>query len=334
MIQGNRKKYIVITIVFFVLVLIGILMGAQKRRSPERLPVTQKPTIPNYIKEELDIKTVFDKKDFSFPKKAPLVKLETREPLTESDVLAKASEMGFGKNYIISNDVKRGKTYIWREGPTSLTIYSRINKVVYTSVTPLPTENKNLSNDELIEKATTFLTENSLFDEYELSFSFIVFLDIKSEETRPVSREKASAFKVNFSPIESEIKLVMIDPTESPISVWIAPDGTVFKAEAINVGLVTFSEEEVELKNYDEFIKALDEAIVVSLDDGNLFMGDLPKNSVKKIKLETVELAYLADSEVAQTYHPIYLLEGSSEISSFTDPVSITLYLPAISELR
>lgn len=331
----NKKKILSLVAIFLIiLVFLGFLFLRRKPAPPEPKLPTQSfiptPYLPDHTKGELRIEAVFDKKDFSFPESTFAVLSKPLPPLSESEVLEIANKMGFGKNYITSNDIRRGKTYIWRGGGKALTVYSKINRVVYNSEVSFPTSNKQLTNKALIKIAEDFLTGSSLVEEGALNFSFFTFIDINLEEIRPVPKKEATAYRVNFSPVESDIKLVEFDPFKSPISVWIAPDGTVFKAEVASLGQTTFSSEQFALKNYEEFISSISDAVIMSLDDGNLFMGDLPRGSVRKVTINKVELAYLVDSPNSKIYQPIFFLQGIATISGLAEPVNAVLYLPAI----
>lgn len=328
----NIKKKIILVFFFLAALAIGVFLSLKQEKQPSLSPLPE-PAIPNPVGGGFQIEAKINEKDFKFPNSLSVLVNEPPSPFTEAEAKEAAKNAGFAEEPTVSYDIYQGKTYIWSSPKDFFIVYSKTRKIVVGLNWPPPIVNKRLGNDELIGVALAFLEDKALAAKNEVSFSFFTFLK-KPEDVpegfRVGSKEEASTYLVNFSPIKSEFKVVTLDPWASPISVWVTPDGTVTKTEITNLKTLSFSPEKYSLKNYQDFKESLPKAVPISLDDGNLSVIDLPKGNLQKIRVEQVELAYLADSLTATKFQPIFLLTGKAQVTDTPDEVNILLYLPAI----
>lgn len=327
------KKIVVIIIGVFLIVVVFFYFIKQTGAPKETSPLPVKPSIPNYLKGSINVNSSVARENFVFPEKLPLVLIEKTATLTEDQVLQTATKAGFlSKNYIVADDLTKGKTYIFREKGESLTVYTKEGGVVYVSGSTPSSSSVSISDENLISTAEVFLKEKFFSENEGLYFSSIYYLREEEEGFSEVERSSANVFKVNFSPIDSKIKFVEINPLGSIISVWLDPLGQIIKSEVKKVSQARFSLEEVPIKSYDEFITTLYESIIVSLGDGSVFPGDLPEGAVQNINIKNVEVVYFSGTGSENFFQPVFLLKGDAEVKSF-GLLPVTLYLPAIKGL-
>lgn len=288
-----------------------------------------KPTFPNYVKGALSVNSTISKENFNFPDKLPLVLVEPAPALTQEAVLQTADRAGFpNKDFIVAEDVKRGKVYIFKGGSASFTVYARENEILFVSGKEPESSTSPVPERTLISTAESFLKDNLLSEGEGAFYSSINYLLENGEGIAPVEKNLANIIKVNFSPIESEIKFVETNPLDSTLSVWLDPFGQVIKAEAKRVSSTHFSPEQVTIKSYEEFNAALKNSVLVSLANGNLFPGDLNEGAITEISVTEVEIAYYQGDSSANFYQPVFLLKGTARIKGL-EPLPAVLYLPA-----
>ena len=327
----NKK----ILISLLIIVVILLIMAFFVKKEGEDFPITQsipKPIIPNPIETGFQIQSKLDEKDFPADKSASLLIRERTSAFTETEARDIASKMGFSGEPIVIDDTFAGLTYFWKNVPESLFVYSGTRTITYNYNQYEPVPNKQLSDAAIKKAAEDFLAENSLFNIDELSFSFFTFLSKPTGDAHGLtfsSKEDASIFIVNFISAETSVKLITLDPRSSPISVWVLPNGQITKSEISKLGKLSISKDKHALKNYTEFITTLKEAVLISLDDGNILLHDVT-NSVRKIEVSGVELVYYTESNEAEVFQPIFLLKGEASVAGFPEDVSAVLYLPAI----
>lgn len=330
----SRKKILIVLVIIF-LAIVGFFFlkqGGLPLETPSPLPA--KPSFPNSLVGGTNIKTSVTKEAFFFPEKLPLVVVKAAPPLTEDEIFVLAQKMGFAEdNYLLANDVSRGKVFIFRRERESLSFYLNSSEINYVSGIAPRTTISPLADKDLIEISENFLKSNFFSSgSSSVFFSSINYLREEEEGLSVSARENANIFLVNFSPIKSDIKFVEINPLSSNLSVWLTPSGQIIKSEIKIISQATFSLEEVPIKNYEDFIASLPVSVVISLADGNIYPGDLPEGSIEQIMVDQVEIAYYKGADRESFYQPVFLLTGTSEVKNYgTLPVS--LYLPAVKGL-
>ncbi len=333
----NLKKVFLIIALLIIFLGLGFISQFLKERkttpSPE-MPIKENvsiptPVIPKTFKGESDLKFEIDEKSIKIPETSPYISFIPQAPFTEQQALSLAKGFGLSNYNFFAEDVERGKTYFWTNNDFSLIVYSKSNEIVYTANIDLSRKNKQLSNDAIIKTAKNFLIEKRLFKEEELFFSFITYMDVEFDEIYITSKEKANAYKVSFSPIKTDYKLVTLNPQNSPINVWVATDGTIIKVEIKYLGDIKLSDESYILKNLQDIKNEIKNFVIVSLDDGNIYPGDLSKNDLQDTTVNSLELAYLVDFP-NNLIQPIFLLNGKTKLATTDREINVVFYLPAI----
>lgn len=329
----NKKRFFLLVIIFsFFVFFIVYFLKQEKTQKEKGSSLPAKPSIPNYTKGSFKIQSTITEAGFSFPEKLPLVLIEKTPAFTEEAVLKIATQAGFiDKNYIVADDVARGKTYIFKDGSRSLTIYTKASDIFYTDSVETSTS-AVLPDETLISTAKGFLKDKFLSENENLFFSSIDYLREKEEGFAPTERGGANIFKINFAPIEAKIKFIETNPLGAIVSVWLNPVGEVFKAEIKMVSQARFSLETVAIKNFVEFTNTLSQSTIVSLDNGALFPSDLPEGSIETINVNHIEIAYYQGVGNQNFYQPVFVLGGDAQVKDYGS-LPVTLYLPAVKGL-
>ena len=333
-----KKKLLIFAGLLIIIVVALVLVKPKKERIEEsiaiRTPVSlQEPKIPKYIEAGTVIESNINEPDFSFSKSLPVIQRSKGSPLGEEEAVSIAANLGFTSQPIITKDASEGTVYLWSRTNDNLVIYGRSRRIEYgLNQAPTNVINKQLSNDALIKISEDFIFKKFLSQSEKVVFSFFTFLKSVGppDGFYQSSKEEASIFQVNFSPIESDYKILILDPRSSPIYTWVVPDGTISKAIVSKGIRASFSEKEYPLKNYREFSDSLEKAVLVSLDDGNILLSVLPKRDVQKITVGEIEIVYLIDSPDSEVIQPVFLLKGKAKVQGYQNEVSALLYLPAI----
>ncbi len=325
----TRKRIIFLGIFIAVVALAAIFFSLKPGTKPGVVP---QPAIPKNLQGEVSITPKFTEVDFEFPTSAPLLTVGKASPLTEMEANEISQKLGFSGAADKVEDAFDGTTYFWNGPDNSLIVYSKSRKIEYSINDISRSANKQLSDAAIIDIAKRFLSDKGLLTDNEYDFSFFTFMKESSdnEGISIVSKASAQIYQVNFSPKVSDTKLLTLDPKVSPIYVWVLPDGRVAKASVIRLGTITKSETNYPLKSYQQVISSLNQATVVSLDDGNINLLNISAGDLKNIDISEIDLAYLLTSATADSLQPIYTLKGITKIEGITSGVNAYVYLPAI----
>lgn len=326
------KKLIIILSVLFIVV-IGVFYFINKEKASRLTATVPSLGIPDPIGGGFEVENAIDKNDFNFPSSLPLLTSASAGPVPRDEAKKIASRFGFDEEPSVANDVNNGTTYVWSSPDSALVVYTKTRKILYALNAPNNYINKNLSNEELVGIASNFLSKNLLLDE--ASFSYFAFLketenENSAEGLRTTTKEDATVYIAHFSPLKADYKIISLDPQSSPAAVWLSTDGTIIKAEITRFSTLSFGQDKYSLKNYQEFSQSLTRAVVISLDEGFISIVDLPKGSLKKVVVESVELAYLADTALPGKFQPIFLIKGAASVEGFTRQLPVLLYLSAL----
>ncbi len=323
-----KKRKIILVVAFLCLSLFTVVFYFSKKEEAPS-PLLPPPNIPKLIEGTYPIEVDF-KKSFNFPSEIPLLNLQ-KGTLQDETIKEIANSLGFGDPFI-ADDVFDGRMYIYQGSMSTLTVSVKKQELNYT-LNSIPTFiDKQLNNSSLTNIATNFLLENKFLASEDIRFVSFSFLDEEpGQGLYPVSKEEATFYQVNFSSLISDVDILTLNPQDTPIYVRLLPDGTVFKAQATLLGTISESISQYRLKNYDQVVSEINNAILISLDDGNVHLPDIPEGSIKKISISDVQLVYLLDSPTSKTLQPVYLFKGKANISGFLSEVNASLYLPAVS---
>jgi hypothetical protein len=313
-------------------VLIGFLYFRQKS-VPQEPVVIAPPDIPNYtVQDKIKYQLNISQKDFVFPQEAPLLKMSSIIPYTDSEALTFANKLKFTSQPIIANDVFDGKTYIWNSDNATLTIWLKTRKLNYSLTTKPSTANTQFSDTTIKQSATNFLSDNFGLKSDDLKFSSFIYLKTTSaaEGFTKTNKDSASVYQVNFYPNVSQNTILTLDPNKTPYSVWVLPDGSIYEADINSVGGLSLGETKYPLKTFTDFTNAIQKAVIVNLDDGKVDTKDISQDSISTINVNKVSLAYLIDTATSDYLQPVFLIEGTAQIVGFSRNINIALYLQAI----
>lgn len=307
-----------------------ILLLPERPKKPAPETALPQLTIPDYLKGEKTIEINFEKKDFDFPSKLAALEVKGAR-LTPEETKTIANSLDFTFEPKISRDVFDGTIHTYAGEISSLVARLEISAMDYTLYTTPSFINKQLSAEALISIATDFLVKNGFVPANDIEFSsFIFYKDSPGEGLFPASKKEATIFQINFSSKVTNIPILTLNPQNTLIYVRILPDGTVFSAHVKRLDEIRQSTETYRLKSFSDLKNSADEAVVISLDFGNINLSDVPENSLKKITVNKVELGYLLTSVETGILQPVYLLKGEAEVVGFQDKVNASLYLPAV----
>lgn len=316
-------------VLVFMLAKTKVLFKKDLPVNPE-IEKTLVPEIPQNSPWFYPIESTLTAADFSnFPQQLPLLVSALPTPLTEEQIVSKASSMGLTNKPLITHDSQKGPVHIYTQGRRQVAFYPQENRISYTVNTEDYRESILLPLDRLIERAKAFLFANSLVENSGIYFSFASYHKKDPhdpEGIRSSTPEEANLIIINFSPLDSEIKLIT-DPRSSPVSVWMLPNGEVSKAEVSTLSL-SFSPEKYKLNSFAEFTQSLHNAALINLDDGNLLPQDLQQDSIRKITVNQIELGYLHLSTLEPLSQPVFILSGPAVLKNKVE-VNAVLYLPA-----
>ncbi len=331
-----RKVLIIGTVILVIGLGSFLIISSRKQPTLVSQETVPQPNIPVFVKGQLNIENKITKDQFSFPSSLPLLEVNKGLPFTDNDAVNLATNLGFTNKPIVSKDVFEGTTYIWNNpNNQSLIIYPGVRRLEYTLKTSYSATNKQLSDSEIISIAKNFLTTKNIVDQNNIAFSFFSYYKSTNNESfNLTTKDQANLIQVNFSPLSLNTKLITINPAASPIFVWILPDGSIAKVSVTKFGEITKGLIDYKILSYDEYLKSLSKAVIISLNDGNISLQDTNRQNINKVTIEKIELAYLVDSPNSNFFQPIFLLSGKADLKNYSaSKVNITLYLQATSQL-
>lgn len=328
-----NKKIIVILII---LVLVIILFFFFKNRGKEEKKVSSgalpTPKIVANYKGKLNINLTLKEDSFNFPTKISLLE-NTPTDLKESYFRNIAQKLGFQGEPLEVSDVFDGKTYFWKNDNSSLFVFSQKGKIRYSQNLSTTALNKQLSDEALEKIALSFLNDNEIVKEDDLTLSKIGYLekDEQSEGFKETERGKATTFEISFNYKSAGYELLTPEFVEPIIYLRLGRDGGIQSFQFIDVSSLKKTSKEYLLKNYQEVSGDLGNAVLVSLRGDQFALSDLSEEAVQEINVNKIELAYLYDPGKSTLLQPIYKLIGLAKVAGYNIDFDAILYLPALS---
>lgn len=327
----KRKIFIlIILIIVFAGFVYGFFSGRQEQQvSTTPLPA---PQIPENFDGNYQLTFEMKQSDFDFPNTLPVL---STKPSTISDeesrTLAKNLNLDFEPTLV--PDVVDGLKHRYSGDNYVLIVSLEAGKINYVkNITPGEIINKQLSDNEIIRIAESFLVDNNLTSQENTQpISVEYFGSLSGAGLFKTEKEDASFYQVNFGSTISDVPTITTNPNKSPVLVRVLPDGSILSASVNKFDQVTESQQVYKLKDYDEVLNTKSSAILISLDEGNIYLPDLPPGIIESITINDVKLAYLVTSSLDLIIQPIFLLEGVADLKGVSENVNVTLYLPAIS---
>jgi hypothetical protein len=330
-------------IVFFVLLVLvaGIVFFVifKPRNNTEQITESfrQNLNVPNYFQEtSLPIDNKIKKADFDFPSSLSYLKQTNLESLNTNTINKISSNFGFGGEPITFNDVKNGKVFIWNGDNYSLTIIPKNNSVQLVSNSGIRSliENsgdKIISDEEMESIAFSLLTSKAEIDSNNLKFVGFSYFKVQNgpENLTKTDRNNAQVVQLNYSEGDFKYPIITTDPDKSQISIQLLKNGHVVNLNA-NLGFgFQESVNKYPLKNYQQFSEEIGSSILVSLNDNNVNLPDIKSSDIVNLTVEKASLVYLLDFSDQKIYQPVFLIEGTAQVTNYKNPINASLYLPA-----
>jgi hypothetical protein len=325
----KSKKLLLVGIILVAGVVgFGVYQKINQGRTASSLPPIN---IPQITTEEYSVETTFGQKDFKFPDKISV--LEKKSAIyTDEEVKTIAEKLGFTSSPQKTKDTLEGDMIIYSNQKAYLLAILAKGRIEYQLNSRPAVVNKEFSDPELIKIATDFISQKGLSNE-PIKFSSFVYLKAQEPEgIRTAAKNEASFYQLNFNPTVSSFDVITLNPLASPVSVKLLPDGSVYGTVVTKLGTVTESTDKFKLKNFLEVTTSIKnkEAVLITLDQGNLSPSDLTSGALAKITFSQISLAYLELGDPSLLY-PVFVLSGSAQISGRSNEVPAVAYLPAIS---
>jgi hypothetical protein len=334
--MNTRKKIIVSTLLLLLLFAPILFYLLTSKKTPHVPPGQQRPilipTIPERIEpQEYKINFNIEEESFDFPEKINLVTYDP-EVLKETDLGEIAKKLSFPDEPKIVDDYFDGKTISYKNSLAYLSSYVEIGEINYI-LHEFPTVNNRLDDEEITKIATEFLESSNFTNTQDNIVTSIKYFKIAPTTTDldPTIKENAEVIQVNFAPNISKYPILTLNPQKTLTYVLVMADGEIYNAKTTRLSSIETAQEKT-LKNYQETKNTLDDAVIISVNNGSIYVGTIPENSIKSIEVNDISLAYLQASKEASTIQPIFLLEGVVNIDFIKETLPIILYLPAISK--
>jgi len=327
----NKKT--VLLIVFLIILMFFLLFFRKKTVKNE---ITQKrflppPAVSNYYKGKTQMNFNVSEEDFSFPETMPVFTKSSPNPLEEEYIVKMATRLGFNDSPKTSEDIYDGRTYIWNNEESSLTIYRKSRKISFYKNASIDTINKQLSDDAFIALGKSFISKKLGLDDKNFSFFNFIYYFAPKNSVRYAnsSKEKANIIQVNFSPKIAEYPILTLNPQKTSLFTQILLDGSIFKAEYVKTDDIKQSVEKYRIKSFSKVKETIDKAKIISLNHGSINIPDVSEKFIDYIDINKITLAYLIDSPESDIYQPIFVLNGKAKTQE-EEMVPVTLYLPAV----
>jgi hypothetical protein len=326
----NKKLILILVIVFSVVGIIYFFL--RKSEQKPATPPLPTPKISSNYKGKFDISLLLDKENFDLPEKISL--LETTPTTLNEDHFKKiAKNLGFQGEPLEMSDVFDGKTYFWKNDNYSFFVFSQKGKLRYSKNIVSIAINKQLSDEAIESLATSFLVENEVVDPNNISLSKIRYLKEteKYEGYEEAEKEKATVFEVSFNYKAAGYEILTPQYVEPIVYVRLGLDGSVQSFQFIDIADLKNTPKEYRLKDYQETKEGLGEAVLIGLQEKQVALKDLAINAIKNIDVDKITLGYLYDPGKSTVLQPIYILNGDAKVEGYTEKISVSLYLPALS---
>lgn len=332
----NKKWFFIILIVLALLSLLVIyLMTKNKtiKKSTTGIPVL--PTITSQYKGPLGTPIFPEKDTFSLPKEMPLYKIST-QPLNDQFIYETASRLGFGGDPKTTKDITLGTATYWQTEKASIFFYPSARRIEYSSYASYESAtNKQLTDEATIEIAKKFLLDNKIMNSEEIGQASIIYLK-KSKQHEGFdegTKNEALLYKIIFNTKTLGYEIVTKNPDNQTIIVNVLKDGTIWSAQVMKFNFSSVPLESYKIKNFINIKNnILKEGVLISLTGAQISSYDLPSNSIKNITISDIKPAYLLESYKTEVLYPIFLIKGLAEVTGFSNKLTATLYMYAISQ--
>jgi len=336
----KNKKPIPVILVALIILAVGIIIFIYLKPKLLNQKTIEVPSSPPPVNLKSDYKDTFsieldiNEKEINLPQKMSVLELD-KEPLPLNYALLVSSKIGFNNQAFQTKDVEKGEVYFWQNDKESVFFYPKIRTIEYTSYTPHNQAfNKNLTDKEIIQNVKSFLINNNIAADSELGEAKIEYLKENQQYQgfERTNKETADIFKVILLPKIAEEYEVITKDAQPLIYALVMIDGKISEVHFTKFNLKKETNPvNYPVKNYQEIKSALPESVLVDLTGVHYTLYDLPKGTIKSIKIKSVQPAYLYDFKKETELLPILLLKGESQTNLSTQTTEAILYLSAFS---
>ena len=328
----SLKKIAVIFIALLVLTYIGVTINS--KNSGDNNIYVPPPKIPIQIDRTYQVKFDLDENNINIPSTVPVISFNNSTPINIEEAQNIANNLEYTEAPQTVNDVVDGTVYLWNNISGPLFVYADIRKIDYSYAVPTTTIDKKFTNEDNIKIARDFLESKFEYESGEVEFAFTTYIDFSegAYHGHSVPNKGISTItQVNFTPSNANIKTLSLNPEASPVFVWIANDGTIARAVATKLSDVQTLDASINIKTISEIKESANDAIIVSLDHGNIDPYDIKPGEIQEVKITQIELAYLLEKPEFRFLQPIIVYTGNTKIKGHGKEglIDVTLYLTA-----
>lgn len=329
------KKKILIPLIIVIL-LVVILFGLQTYQNSKVAPATDL-KLPKSIVSQ-NITNSLDESKFNAPATLNYLEITRINPLTKDQAKRIAQTLNFTGEPLTAEDVVDGTKYIWSTDEYSLSIAAKQRSFSYirNETPPARIVDKQLTDAQIETTAKNAIAQiytaiGETQNNFRIISSTYFVTGGSGHDMTTTTKQNATLVQVNFSPQITQYPILTLNPNKPLTYVWVRKDDVIHRIDALLLDQNSIKiGEEVQLKNFQETINSLSEAVIISLDDGNLYFSSPTDYKVESINIESLELGYLYDDlNKSSLLYPIYILKGEAEITNVGRGISVHLYLPA-----
>jgi len=325
-------KYILFAIIFFIAIVTFTIIVEKGKSERVSLP---KPSLRKAVEGKLSFTFSEDTKNIKLPSRSHVITFHT--VFFDENLKDNISEnLGFSGKPDTFKDSMHGLIYLWRDENYSLMITPSLSMVKYMRSTYQPPQviDKQLSDVSIISTGDGFLSDMLGMSSESFKPISIDYYAVKSpsEGFIKTTREDAVMYQINYTHSIVDYEILTTNPSQPLTYVQILRDGSVYNSQATYYKEVLKSDKSYPLKDYQEIVNSTDDFVFVSVLDGYVNIFELEAEDIDKIEIESIKLTYLLDNPNSKTLHPVYLLEGNTNIKGYPK-LKALFYLPAIKNL-
>ncbi len=324
------KKKLIISIIIFV-ISISFLFLFTHRNNQQNVPQRPlpKPEIQTSVQGEFETEISINFEGLQIPSTLPVYEITQNE--IKSNILNKITlSLGFNTEPKIVEDPVLGPTYFYNDSGKSLRVLTKQNIFDYRSGV-IPTSELSVIpvQSEMDSIAKNYLVENGFID----NLDDIDLLKMRTLRINPFEGIERSgpptAIVLTYSKSINGYKVISETYETGTISITYNNELDVVSVYFDEVPEFMISSNRP-LKSAEQITDNINTIAIVSLDDGKIDTTKVTDTSVRKITLNSIEIAYLQEISSEQRYlQPIYLFKGDAFMNN-GENIQAEFYLPAI----
>lgn len=329
---GNKKKILIAFILFVVTVLFFSAISNRKDKDTQTTVTLPQVNFPQNTKDNLPAE-IMDEVNIEIPERLNTYSYSFKT-ISENDANMIANSLEFKSLPTRINDVNEGNKLLWSDGKKSLIITPSFAHIKYSTVEFSPeTAANQITKEEFMDRATSFMTSNFGFDNHEILAKKVSYLR-KAGVTEggfvDASYNNAHLIQVDLTYRQLD-RLVLTDIPQHPILfVQFLPSGSVYRAEAYKLENISPSPTDFSTKNLRDLKSSLSQAKLINIEGDYLAVDKVNTGDINNIEIDNIELSYYYDKNSrSRVLNPVFLLSGKLSINN--SPANYAnLYLPAL----